>query len=110
MVINRTLSPDDAMFQGNLDHYFACGESALRVRLSAISLSGVPRRRSLLDFGAGAGRVTRWLKAAFPESRIHRAMFVRRTRSFLRASLGVESTAVDRDVDLFTLPGGDDLI
>jgi len=98
------------MYQGNLDHYFACGESALRVLQSAISLSGVPLPGSILDFGAGAGRVTRWLKGAFPDSRIHARDVRPQDMEFLRSSMGVESATVDPDVDLLELPGGQDLI
>jgi len=110
LVINRTISPDDAMYQGNLDHYFSCGESALRVLLSAINLAAVPQPRRILDFGAGAGRVTRWLQAAFADSRIHACDFRPQDMEFLRHTLGIESATVDRDVDLLALPGGFDLI
>jgi SAM-dependent methyltransferase len=53
------------MFHGNLDHYFSCGASAFNIISAAIGLSGLSRVDSILDFGSGAGRVTRWLRAGY---------------------------------------------
>jgi trans-aconitate methyltransferase len=64
------VSADDGMYMGNPAHYLSCGASALNVILSALRLSGTVDPLTLLDFGCGAGRVTRWLRAAFPAAAI----------------------------------------
>ena len=58
------------MFHGNLDHYFSCGASAFNIISAAIGLSGLSRIDSILDFGSGAGRVTRWLRAGYPNAHL----------------------------------------
>ncbi len=42
----------------------------MNVISSAIELSGLSNVDSILDFGAGAGRVTRWLRAAYPNAHL----------------------------------------
>ena len=110
LAVNKTLSPTDVMYVGNADHYFSCGESALRVLLAAIDLANIAPPKSILDFGAGAGRVTRWIKAAFPDSRIHACDIRKHDMEFLRSSLGVEASTVGTNIDLLTVPGRYDVI
>ena len=86
------------MFHGNVEHYFSCGESALSVILAAISLAGIETPKRILDFGAGAGRVSRWLKAEFPGSRIAGCDIREQDVTFLRSSLGIEAWAVSADL------------
>src|SRR5271169_6557462 len=68
--LNLALADDDAMYGGNDHHYLSCGASALAVILSSLQLAGTQAPSSILDFGGGAGRVTRWLRAAFPDASI----------------------------------------
>jgi 2-polyprenyl-3-methyl-5-hydroxy-6-metoxy-1,4-benzoquinol methylase len=67
--VNLNLAPDDEMYEGVDDHYVLCGASALNLILCAID-AALTAPRAILDFGAGAGRVTRWLRAAFPSAHI----------------------------------------
>jgi SAM-dependent methyltransferase len=62
------LHSDDAMYAGNDRHYLECGASALQVVLAALQLARQTTPSSILDFGSGAGRVTRWLRARFPSA------------------------------------------
>jgi cyclopropane fatty-acyl-phospholipid synthase-like methyltransferase len=55
---------------GGHEHYFAVGKSALNVIQATLVLAGVNSPKTILDFGCGAGRVTRWLRAAFPDAKI----------------------------------------
>ena len=66
--VSALISPQDGMFQGNAGHYFSCGASALNAISAAVGLSGMARVGSILDFGSGAGRVTRWLRASYPSA------------------------------------------
>lgn len=108
--VDRTISPDDGMFAGNLDHYFSCGESALRILLEATELSGTETPTRILDFGAGAGRVTRWLKAAFPDSSISCCDIREKDMVFLHALYGAETWTVGTDLDALEIPGQYNLI
>jgi hypothetical protein len=64
--VSLDLDQGDAMYAGNDRHYLSCGASALNVILAALGLADRPDPATILDFGSGAGRVTRWLRAAFP--------------------------------------------
>lgn len=107
---SQSISPLDGMFHGNLEHYLACGESALRVLLSAISLGQSAPPKCILDFGAGAGRVTRWLKAHFPEANIHACDIRDQDMTFLRSTFGIEAWTVGVDVDALEFPSRYDLV
>jgi SAM-dependent methyltransferase len=108
--VERTISPADVMFVGNLDHYFSCGESALRILLEAIELSGTETPARILDFGAGAGRVTRWLKPAFPASSISCCDVREQDMLFLHTLLGAQTWTVGTDPDALDVRGRYDLI
>src|SRR5437763_990893 len=60
------ISPADGMFEGDFEHYFSVGQSALRCVDRALEAAHRTTVRSILDFGCGFGRVLRVLKAAFP--------------------------------------------
>ena len=96
-LVDRKISPNDSMFHGNQEHYFACGESALRVISAALSLAGMETPRSILDFGSGAGRVTRWFKASFPTSEIHACDIREQDIEFLRANFGIRAWVLPTD-------------
>lgn len=69
--INWTMAPGDPMFGGNMDHYGVVGASALKCIVGARLLADAAAPMSVLDFACANGRVTRWLKAAFPEAALH---------------------------------------
>jgi SAM-dependent methyltransferase len=69
--LNTEIHSEDGMYAGNRHHYFSCGASALNCILHSIGMSQVANIETILDFGSGAGRVTRWIRAAFPQSIIH---------------------------------------
>jgi SAM-dependent methyltransferase len=108
--VDRTRSPTDQMFQGNVDHYDSVGESALRVLRATIRVAGVKTPQRVLDYGAGAGRVTRWLVAAFPEADIHACDIRPDNVDFLRNQFKVETWAVDPDPATLKFPASYDLI
>src|SRR5438105_14682090 len=74
--VNRTLDPNDKENAAWLDeewkfvHYFTVGADALRVIVAALTgnLRDVPQ--SVLDLPCGSGRVTRHLRAFFPDARL----------------------------------------
>jgi cyclopropane fatty-acyl-phospholipid synthase-like methyltransferase len=98
------------MYAGNATHYFSCGRSALAVINAAITLAKIDPPRDILDFGAGAGRVTRWLAAAFPGAAIHACDIRRQDMEFLRDHFRVDAWTIEPDVDQIDLPGQYDVI
>jgi methylase of polypeptide subunit release factors len=68
--VSLNLSEDDHMYKGNDSHYLSVGASALSVIESARGLAFAHQVDNILDFGIGAGRVARWLRAVFPQAQI----------------------------------------
>ncbi len=66
--INTVLADDDAMFDGSDAHYLSVGLSAGRVVRRALRDSPLPKR--ILDLPCGHGRVTRVLRALYPDAAI----------------------------------------
>jgi SAM-dependent methyltransferase len=63
--VDLNISERDGMFQGNREHYFRVGSSALAAIQAIASIWGKSEFKSILDFGCGHGRVLRWLRAAY---------------------------------------------
>jgi SAM-dependent methyltransferase len=98
--LNTDIFPDDGMYVGdNRHHYFSCGASALTCILHNLGVSEIEKPQSILDFGCGAGRVTRWLRASFPEAIIHacdiREQDVKFVRQQFRATTWVSGIDID---------------
>jgi SAM-dependent methyltransferase len=72
--INRNLNPNDKEFIDRSDeqirHYFSVGADAMRIIINALLANSPQPPQSILDFPSGSGRVTRHLRAFFPEARI----------------------------------------
>ena len=104
--INRTISPNDDMFAGNVDPYFSVGRSGLvciRRALAAIGEdSGDPAR--ILDFPCGHGRVLRHIRAAFAESEITACDLSRDGVDFCRDRFGATAVYSNEDPSKIPLP------
>lgn len=70
-IITR-ISKRDTMFQGNLDHYFSVGMSALHCIEIALFIANKKSTdiKKILDLACGYGRVMRIIKAAFQKAAI----------------------------------------
>jgi SAM-dependent methyltransferase len=97
--LNTDISANDAMYAGNRHHYFSCGASALTCILHILGLSGIEKPNKILDFGCGAGRVTRWVRAAFPEAIIQACDIREQDLEFVRQSCRAETWVSGIDVD-----------
>lgn len=53
-----------------LPHYFSTGQDALRIIVSALVAAQRKPPKKILDFPSGSGRLTRHLRAMFPDSEI----------------------------------------
>ncbi|WP_169742270.1 class I SAM-dependent methyltransferase [Arenimonas metalli] len=69
--LDRTIHPDDAMWRPSERWYFRVGRSALRLVRVAEQVSGLERISSVLDLPCGHGRVSRHLRAAYPDAALY---------------------------------------
>ena len=103
--VSLRLAPDDGMYADDDAHYYECGASALNIILAALQLAESPAPRSILDFGAGAGRVTRWLRAAFPAAMIAACDLRKEDMEFCRAEFRAETWTSGTDIEALRAPG-----
>ena len=92
--INTEIADTDLMLsKGEMgrEHYFSVGASALNVINSVLALAQVDSPKTILDFGCGAGRVTRWLRAAFPQATISACDLREADLAFVRNKLGAST-------------------
>ena len=108
--LDLTLSADDGMYTGDDPHYYECGASALNVILAAQALAQVTAPKAILDFGAGAGRVTRWLRAAFPAATINACDLRPQDLDFCRSRFHATTWISGVDIEALRAPGTYDLI
>jgi SAM-dependent methyltransferase len=108
--VNRRLHPDDVFYQGDDKHYLSVGASALKAIDSALQLAGIDGVTKILDFGCGAGRVTRWLCAAFPESEISVTDLRESDLEFCAKNFRVAPWQSGTDIDTLQAPDRYDLI
>jgi SAM-dependent methyltransferase len=107
--LNYDIAPGDAMFFGNHDHYFGVGASALSNILHALAVTDTTPAR-ILDFGCGAGRVTRWLRSAFPSAAIEGCDIREADLQFVAGKFDVRTWVSGTDVNLLEPPSSYDLI
>jgi len=108
--VSLEISPYDGMFHGNVGHYLSCGASALNTIAAVLQLGGNAAPHRMLDFGAGAGRVTRWLKAAFGDAEIEACDIRESDVAFCRDRLGVKAWTSRVEIDRLAAPNTYDLI
>lgn len=108
--LNIDIFANDAMYAGNRHHYFSCGASALSCILHSLGAAGIEKPNEILDFGCGAGRVTRWLRAAFPEAIIHACDIREQDLEFVRRGCRATTWVSGIDVDALTPLGSYDVI
>jgi SAM-dependent methyltransferase len=68
--VQPEISPNDTMYEGNREHYFSVGHSALDCIQAAMLAANKSNAKNILDFASGYGRVLRVLKAAFPAAEL----------------------------------------
>jgi SAM-dependent methyltransferase len=107
--ISRALSPIDAMYEGNPDHYFGAGKSALTNIKHAVSIANINPQR-ILDFGCGAGRVTRWIAAEFPQAKIEGCDIRPEDIEFVGATFEVQTWRSEIEIEKLNPPSTYDLI
>lgn len=108
--VSRRIAPHDQMLAGNREHYFGVGLSALCCVRLALLAAGKERAERILDLPCGHGRVTRFLRAEFPEAHLTACDLLRDAVDFCAKTFQatpVYSTPRAADIPL---QGGFDLI
>ncbi|HYH18230.1 MAG TPA: class I SAM-dependent methyltransferase [Azospirillum sp.] len=108
--IIRHISDRDAMYAGHEPHYFGVGKSALAAIEAARTLSGQPAPGRILDLPCGHGRVTRVLRAAWPEAEITACDIDQHGVDFCRDTFGCVPVHGRPDFEAVTFPHPFDLI
>ena len=108
--VERRIADCDSMYDGNAAHYYGVGQSALTCIDHSLGLAGLSDPASILDFGGGCGRVTRWLKAAYPHAAITVAERTDDQLEACRQLFGVETWLSAAPIPELEAPGSYDLI
>ena len=108
-LVSLNIRPGDGMFQGDSWHYLTCGASAFNVISAAASLAQV-EPKTFLDFGSGAGRVTRWLRAGYPAADIAATDIRPQDLDFCAQEFGAKTWVSGTNVDKLASPSLYDVI
>ena len=108
-LVSLNIASTDGMFHGNGTHYLTCGASALNAIRACITLANITPK-SFLDFGSGAGRVTRWLRAAYPNACISVTDIREADLEFCSTEFDALTWVTKIDIDLLEAPLTYDLI
>jgi len=110
--IDKTISPNDGMYQGNQDHYYYVGYSALKCIFFALETSGRDPSsiRKILDLPSGYGRVLRWIHAAFPQAKITACDLDRESVNFCANQLGANKIFSHENPEMIEIDEKFDLI
>jgi SAM-dependent methyltransferase len=89
----------DGMNSGDGEYYLKCGRSALDcINISLkYAIKNPEKLESVLDFGCGFGRITRWLLAAFPSARLVGMDVDAKAVEATRALYNIPVHQIDRD-------------
>jgi trans-aconitate methyltransferase len=91
-------------------HYMYGGRSAMRGIADALVMADAPLPRRIMDFPCGHGRVTRFLRAAFPEATIYGGDLNQAGVAFCAERFGTLPVISQVDLNAVELPGDLDLI
>jgi SAM-dependent methyltransferase len=99
--IPEAISEHDTMYlpgtSGSRDHYFAVGRSAVDIIVGAMMTARKTDIKSVLDLPCGAGRVTRHLRALFPEADLYVNELHKERERFAVDNFGAKPLPPDHD-------------
>jgi SAM-dependent methyltransferase len=108
--IVREVLPNDAMYEFDPSSYFRIGQEALDCIELALDMAEIGAPRHVLDFASGAGRVMRYLKAAYPDAKLTACDYHMFQAEFCGRTFGATAVAGDEDPTRIELKGPFDLI
>ena len=107
-LVSKEVHPDDGMLQmktaQHVAHYFACGRDAVSKIAGILTTAQVGTPSSVLDFGCGHGRVARYIRAAFPDSRMFVSDIKRGAVDYCRDAFSATPVYSAPDFDAVKLP------
>jgi len=86
--------------EGNLDHYLQVGRSAVDLIVAAMVAANRTSFSRILDLPCGGGRVTRHLRAMFPEATIFVSELATRKEELVVENFNVERAPANPDFEL----------
>jgi SAM-dependent methyltransferase len=114
--LSTEISPNDDMIVAGADwewerrHYFSVGANALEIVFEAMILCRVAKFESILDVPSGFGRVTRHLRAAFPDATLYASDLYQNRIDFCAQALGARPVKSKEDFAQIVYPTRFDLI
>jgi len=108
--VSREVFPGDQMYAYDPLVYFDAGASALRNIRIALLAAGRDDVGSVLDFASGAGRVTRYLRAAFPHAELTACDVYPEGPDFCAREFGARPLRSNHDLAQLEIAGPYDLI
>jgi trans-aconitate methyltransferase len=108
--IDKTLSPQDHMYNTGPDWYFSVGTDGINVIFRALAISNLGTVNRILDLPCGHGRVARHLRAAFPQADITFADIDTDAVDFCARQFGGRGVYSQPDLSQVALGDGYDLI
>lgn len=100
----------DGMYDGDGEHYFKVGLSAIHCIDQALEQAKLQEVRTILDFPCGSGRVLRFLRQRFPEAEITACELAPGPVQFCARTFGAQPALSSLDLDQVSLGKEFDLI
>jgi len=111
LTVDKTMSSTDSMLiKGWEQQYFAVGSDALRLIVLGMIMAGKRDFKSILDLPCGHGRVTRYLKARFPDARLTACDVDREGVDFCVKTFGASGVYSQNDIRKVVINDKFDLI
>ena len=106
----REILPNDPMHEFDPASYFRIGREGLDCIRLALLAAGAGSPVRILDFASGAGRVMRYLKAAFPDASLTACDYHLYQAEFCERTFAAKAVAGDEDPEKIELEGPFDLV
>jgi methyltransferase family protein len=106
----REILPKDPMYGFDPASYFQIGQEGLACIRLALLAAGAGSPSRILDFASGAGRIMRYLRAAFPDASLTACDYHLNQAEFCERTFGAKAVAGNEDPAKVELEGPFDLI
>src|SRR5215212_481282 len=106
----RDVMPGDPMYKWSPELYWEVGEKAVSLIRDAVEAAEISAVETVLDFGCGAGRVMRFLRAEYPDAVLTGVDIRQPGLTFCAKSFGAKVIRSGPDLAKVTLDGSYDVI
>lgn len=109
--VSRKIADNDTMCAGGqISAYLGIGRRAIHLIAQSLAESPATGQDRFMDFPSGWGRVTRWIRAAFPDAQIDVSDIKREAVSWNCEEFGTIGFESNEDFSVINAPGGYDII